>query len=250
MIHIHRVAELTGVTVRTLRYYDKIGLLPPASKTEGGHRLYTNHDLKLLQQIQFFKKIGFSLKEISTMLSSDDRDWLDRIKDQLSFVLKEQQQLKQMETSLRELIHGIAIEGEEDWMAAIQKLMHLSHKDKEMKQAYRESAFQPREQKLLEKVPSMGNENPESLEWIALIGQLKQYMKDGPQTPRVQSIIRRMDEKRLESFAGEDEFIQQLWEIRMSPALSEKMNLYPLEQEVLEFMENAYQIYISQGIER
>ena len=45
MIHINKVAELTGVTVRTLRYYDKIGLLKPASKTEG-NRLYTNEEIK------------------------------------------------------------------------------------------------------------------------------------------------------------------------------------------------------------
>ncbi|MHC2831901.1 DNA-binding transcriptional MerR regulator [Bacillus sp. F9_6S_D1_P_5] len=53
MIHINKVGELTGVTVRTLRYYDKIGLLKPASKTEGGHRLYTNEEIKKLQQVQF-----------------------------------------------------------------------------------------------------------------------------------------------------------------------------------------------------
>ena len=40
MLHINKVAELMGVTVRTLRYYDKVGLIRPAAKTEGGHRLY------------------------------------------------------------------------------------------------------------------------------------------------------------------------------------------------------------------
>ena len=52
---------------------------------------------------------------------------------------------------------------------------------------------------------------------VALIGQLKRYMKDGPKATKVQNIIRRMEEKRLEEFEGEDEFLNKLWEIRMAP---------------------------------
>lgn len=120
LIHINKVAELTGVTVRTLRYYDKIGLLKPASKTEGGHRLYTNEEIKKLQQVQFLKKVGFPLQEIKHMLDFNELDWSDSLKSQLSYVINEQENLKKIELSLREMINGIAIEGEESWIA-IQK---------------------------------------------------------------------------------------------------------------------------------
>ncbi|WP_241139254.1 MerR family transcriptional regulator [Bacillus mycoides] len=245
MIHINKVGELAGVTVRTLRYYDKIGLLKPASKTEGGHRLYTNEEIKKLQQVQFLKKIGFSLHEIKNMLASSEWDWSESLKSQLSFVIKEQENLKKIELSIRELIHGIAIEGIENW-TAIQKIMQLSNKNKEIQQYYRESLFKDRDIKLWEKVPSMTSDNPQSLEWIALIGQLKHYMGDGPKAPKVQNIIRRMDEKRLEEFEGEDEFLDKLWEIRMSPKQSEKLGLYPIEQDVLEFMDQAYAIFMAE----
>lgn len=245
MIHINKVGELAGVTVRTLRYYDKIGLLKPASKTEGGHRLYTNEEIKKLQQVQFLKKIGFSLHEIKNMLASSEWDWSESLKSQLSFVIKEQENLKKIELSIRELIHGIAIEGIENW-TAIQKIMQLSNKDKEIQQYYRESLFKDRDIKLWEKVPSMTSDNPQSLEWIALIGQLKHYMGDGPKAPKVQNIIRRMDEKCLEEFEGEDEFLDKLWEIRMSPKQSEKLGLYPIEQDVLEFMDQAYAIFMAE----
>lgn len=56
LIHINKVGELTGVTVRTLRYYDEIGLVKPASKTEGGHRLYTNEEIKKTAASSIFKK--------------------------------------------------------------------------------------------------------------------------------------------------------------------------------------------------
>ncbi|USL11104.1 MerR family transcriptional regulator [Bacillus bombysepticus] len=245
MIHINKVGELTGVTVRTLRYYDEIGLLKPTSKTEGGHRLYTNEEIKKLQQVQFLKKVGFRLHEIKDMLSFSDWDWSDSLKNQLSFVINEQENLKKIELSLRELIHGIAIEGEENWIA-IQKIMQLSSKDKEIQQYYRESVFKDREIKLLERVPNMTSDSSDSLEWIALIGQLKRYMKEGPKASKVQNIIRRMDEKRLEEFDGENEFLDKLWEIRMSPKQSEKLGLYPIDQDVLEFMNQAYVFFMAE----
>ena len=245
MIHINKMGELTGVTVRTLRHYDKIGLLKPTSKTEGGHRLYTNNEIKRLQQIQFFKKIGFRLNEINDMLASNEWDWSDSLKSQLAFVIKEQENLKKIELSLRELIHGIAIEGEENWIA-IQKIMKLSSKNKEIKQYYRESIFKERELKLWGKVPNLTSDSSDSLEWIALIGQLKRYIKDGPKATKVQNIIRRMDEKRLEEFDGEHEFLDKLWEIRMSTNQSEKLGLYPIDRDVLEFMNEAYVFFMAE----
>lgn len=236
---------MTGVTVRTLRYYDEIGLLKPTSKTEGGHRLYTNEEIKKLQQVQFLKKIGFRLHEIKDMLGSSEWDWSDSLKSQLSFILNEQEKLKKIELSLRELIHGIAIEGEENWIA-IHKIMQLTNKDKEIQQYYRESVFKDREINLWEKLPNMTSDNADSLEWIALIGQLKRYMKDGPRGLKVQNIIRRMDEKRLEEFEEENEFLDKLWKIRLSPKQSEKLGLYPIDQDVLEFMEQAYVFFLDE----
>jgi hypothetical protein len=178
------------------------------------------------------------------MLTFSDWDWSDSLKNQLSFVINEQENLKKIELSLRELIHGIAIEGEEN-LIAIQKIMQLSSKDKEIQQYYRESVFKDREIKLLERVPNMTSDSSDSLEWIALIGQLKRYMKEGPKASKVQNIIRRMDEKRLEEFDGENEFLDKLWEIRMSPKQSEKLGLYPIDQDVLEFMNQAYVFFIA-----
>ena len=63
------MGELTGVTVRTLRYYDKIGLLKPASKTEGGHRLYTNEEIKTSAS-SIFKKVDFRYKRLNICSTS------------------------------------------------------------------------------------------------------------------------------------------------------------------------------------
>ncbi|WP_395027880.1 MerR family transcriptional regulator, partial [Robinsoniella sp.] len=57
---VKEVAEITGVSIRTLRYYDEIGLLKPARLTEAGYRLYDNQALEKLQQIMFFREIEVS----------------------------------------------------------------------------------------------------------------------------------------------------------------------------------------------
>lgn len=113
MFHINEFKKISGVTVRTLRYYDKLNLLKPSSKTQGGHRLYSHTELKKLQQIQFLKNIGFQLSEIKNMLESEEWDWSKSLMKQLSYVMSEKERLSEIELSLRELINGIAVDGEE-----------------------------------------------------------------------------------------------------------------------------------------
>ena len=61
---VGELAKKMGVTIRTLQYYDKEGLLSPSAESEGGRRLYTDKDLVLLHQILSLKSLGFSLKDI------------------------------------------------------------------------------------------------------------------------------------------------------------------------------------------
>ena len=61
---VGEIAKKMGVTVRTLQYYDKEGLLSPSAESEGGRRLYTDKDLVTLHQIVSLKSLGFSLEDI------------------------------------------------------------------------------------------------------------------------------------------------------------------------------------------
>ena len=71
---VHEVSALTGVSIRTLQYYDKIGLLPPTEYTEAGYRLYDDRALETLQQILLFRELEFPLKDIKEIISSPDFD--------------------------------------------------------------------------------------------------------------------------------------------------------------------------------
>lgn len=71
---VKQVSKMTGVTIRTLRFYDKSGLLKPAGTTEAGYRLYDDNNIELLQQIMFLRELDFSLKQIKDILASSQYD--------------------------------------------------------------------------------------------------------------------------------------------------------------------------------
>lgn len=74
MMTVNEVSKLAGVSIRTLRYYDKIGLLHPTGYTDAGYRLYDDTDLERLQHILLFRELEFSLKDISSIMNSPDFD--------------------------------------------------------------------------------------------------------------------------------------------------------------------------------
>lgn len=87
---IWRVGELareTGVTVRALHHYDRLGLLVPSSRTSGGHRCYAPADVRRLHRIVALRGFGFPLEDIATVLHAEpDRDPRDLIRQQLALV--------------------------------------------------------------------------------------------------------------------------------------------------------------------
>ena len=73
MMHIGELAEKTGMSLRTLRHYDEIGLLAASGRTEGGFRLYTQDDQSRLMLIRRMKPLGFSLDEMTDLLAVIDK---------------------------------------------------------------------------------------------------------------------------------------------------------------------------------
>ena len=74
MMTVHEVSKLAGVSIRTLQYYDKIGLLHPTGYTDAGYRLYDDTDLERLQHILLFRELEFPLKDIKAIINSPDFD--------------------------------------------------------------------------------------------------------------------------------------------------------------------------------
>ena len=76
------LAAVSGVTVRTLHHYDRIGLLPPSGRTPAGYRSYDEGDLLRLQRILAYRELGFSLDDIAALLDDPDTDPAEMLRRQ------------------------------------------------------------------------------------------------------------------------------------------------------------------------
>ncbi|GGB06781.1 MerR family transcriptional regulator [Macrococcus hajekii] len=100
MYTIKELADLSGVSTRTLRYYDNIDLLKPHTLTDAGYRKYSTVEVERLQQILFYRALDFSLQEIKHLLDEDDYS----VKNAL---LNQKHQLLQKRKQLDKLLHHI-----------------------------------------------------------------------------------------------------------------------------------------------
>ncbi|MFC3901215.1 MerR family transcriptional regulator [Aliicoccus persicus] len=97
---VKEIADLVGISVRTLHYYDEIGLLSPEETTDSGYRLYSNNNLMMLQQILFFKELGVPLKDIKEIISSSSFD-------QHEALVRHQEMLEKKRNQLDKLINTV-----------------------------------------------------------------------------------------------------------------------------------------------
>lgn len=96
MMTVKQVSARTGVSVRTLHYYDSVGLLRPARVTEAGYRLYDGAALERLQSILLFRELGFSLKEIAAVLDSPAFDRRRALRQQIELLRLKKEHLERL----------------------------------------------------------------------------------------------------------------------------------------------------------
>ncbi|MCP1101494.1 DNA-binding transcriptional MerR regulator [Aequitasia blattaphilus] len=117
MYHVTEVARLTGVSVRTLHHYDRIGLLLPDKLSEKGYRLYSEENIDRLMQILFFKELDFSLKSIKEILDQPNYDRKEALLLQKKLLKAKQKQIHQMvqvlEKAVKEMEGEITMSTEE-----------------------------------------------------------------------------------------------------------------------------------------
>ena len=93
---INRLAKISGVSTRTLRYYDEIGLLKPARIASSGYRIYQQKQVDTLQQILFYRELDFSLEDIKKLLSAPDFDRNQAFADHLNALHNKRERLDKL----------------------------------------------------------------------------------------------------------------------------------------------------------
>jgi len=102
-VQVKEVADLTGLSIRTLHHYDQIGLLSPRDRSAAGYRRYSEEDLKKLTAILFFRELGFPLSEIKAILSHPDFDLTAALDDQIKLLELKRDRLNTMIDKARTL---------------------------------------------------------------------------------------------------------------------------------------------------
>lgn len=100
---VNEVSQLTGISIRTLQYYDQIGLLNPTAYTDSGYRLYDDNALERLQTILFFRELNFSLKEIQTIINSSTFNQEKALAQQITLLTLKKEHLEDLIAFAREI---------------------------------------------------------------------------------------------------------------------------------------------------
>jgi DNA-binding transcriptional MerR regulator len=196
----HRIGELAraaGVTVRALHHYDRLGLLVPSERTDGGHRLYTAADVQRLYRLLALRELGLPLGEIGAVLDADDalsgtvRRHLDHV----------ERRLQHLETLRQRLIRLLAmLDGGEPSSTAFLEAMEAM--------SMFEKYYTPEQLAHLERRrEEFGDEQIKAFEreWAELYASLREHRERStdPADPAVQALGRRADEL-VEMFTGGD----------------------------------------------
>ncbi|WP_409275025.1 MerR family transcriptional regulator [Neobacillus sp. SCS-31] len=235
------VAKKLNLSLRTLRYYDQIGLVKPALKEDYGKRYYTPENMLLLEKVLLLKAASMSLQDIQKIIN--------RISTEKTLAIHKEQlenNIKQLQQSLEHtntLINIIKLEGDIQWD---QLLPLLSEENQfitqQRKKKVFEKLFSEEEQAtLIEQLPKM-EDNPDQIaKWINIIKRVELCLEEGktPSSREAQLIAEDALLLSNETFQGNEELANKFWEARKSEETSSELNLYPINKEVIVFLEEA-----------
>jgi MerR family transcriptional regulator, thiopeptide resistance regulator len=198
MWKIGELARRTGLTVRTLHHYDSIGLLSPAERSEGGHRVYGEDDVRRLYRIVSLRSLGFPLDAIAGVLDRDGVDARGAVADHLHRLEDQMERDRALRRTLRTLLNRLETE---DFLTTIEEMT--------MHQRY----YSPEQlQQLEQRRRSLGDDaiGDVEREWGEIFATLRAEMKAGtdPADPRLRPIAERGREL-LAMFTGGDPGIKQ-----------------------------------------
>ena len=103
---VKEISDLTGISVRTLHYYDEIGLLKPTEKSDAGYRLYDDKALETLQQILFFREFDISLKEIKAVLENPALERNQILQMQRKMLVAKKERMERLISSIDDILKG------------------------------------------------------------------------------------------------------------------------------------------------
>lgn len=228
------LAKRLAVSVRTIRYYDQIGLVQPAKKEAGGKRYYSDAEILDLEKILLLKSLDLSLEDSRKVLSEQSLSAV--LTAHKALLAEEMERLQLSMDHTQSLLNVLDLEGALHWEDLIE-LVAKSKKDKDWNRYFSEA----QQDQLKQALPKLENSDVSTKKWINLIKRIELCLASGvsPESVEVQLIVEDMDILSAETFGNDLQLADDFWEVRKSAEASEQLGLYPIDSAVIEFLEKA-----------
>lgn len=228
------VAKQRNISVRTLRYYDQIDLLTPSFKDDHGKRYYSEEDLLRLQKIMILKSLSLSLEDIREIL--EKYTYKQILISHYNYL---QEQLAQLQTNISHttsLINMIDLNESLSW-EHVSKLVDQSQKD--LSKTWIDYFDEDDQQFIQKSMPNLSNNDEITQQYMSLVHRMEWCIEQNipPESDEGADIAATLLEISTTHFQGNTDLLDKIWEIRKLP--TEQTGLFPLSEEVLEFVERA-----------
>ncbi len=238
---VKEFADLTKVTVRTLHYYDQVGLLKPSFEKPNGYRIYTDRDLLKLQQIVTLKFMGFSLGQIRKLLASKGYEAVKSLRVQAGAVKDEIARLRQASRAIDQVLSLLETKGLIHKQKLI-KIMEVIQMGEDVKKDWHEKFFSEAELKEFQEVgkkytPVMAAAYQHR--WAELIEEVKQNIKADPASEKAQDLGKRWKDLLNEAYGDRPELKARIGQAYTAGAVPDDYRMFGAD--VWEFIKKAHE---------
>ena len=240
---IGAVSKEFNISLRTLRYYDEIGLLQPSVKEENGKRLYSSENLIRLEKIALLKTASLPLSDIQNILDDIKIDSILSMHKKL--LEKEIQQLQESIAHTTTLLNILYLEGDLNWEQLLPLVKQNTSIDEEKRKLVNQFFNQEEQVRLKAMLPKLEKNHITSEKWIRIMKRITLCLekKLSPHSEEAQLLAADLQLLTLETFNGDMHLAEKFWEARKSEDHSQAMNLYPIKKEVLDYVGTVMDIY-------
>ncbi len=189
MMTVHEVSRLAGVSIRTLQYYDRIGLLRPAGYTDAGYRLYDDEQLERLQCILLFRELEFPLKDIIAIMDSPDFDRSRALEQQIELLRLKKEHIE----NLMNFALGIKLIGVKHMDFKAFDRSKLDEYSRQAKELYGNT---PEYRQMQEKMKNRSKEEDNLLadRFMLLFKEAGSIKDSDPASPEAQDLVKRIQD--------------------------------------------------------
>ncbi|MCM1113485.1 MAG: MerR family transcriptional regulator [Muribaculum sp.] len=187
MMTVHEVGKLAGVSIRTLQYYDKIGLLHPTGYTDAGYRLYDDADLERLQHILLFRELEFPLKDIKAIINSPNFARGKALEQQIELLRLKKEHIE----NLMNFALGIKLLGVKHMDFKAFDRSKLDEYSRQAKELFRDT---PEYKEMQEKMKDRSKEEDDLLadRFLLLFKEAGEIKDADPSSPEAQDIVKKI----------------------------------------------------------